>query len=155
MEYALQQLVTQFESGRLGRRKLVLALLGLVAGGHAAAAKQESQSTFQAVGLNHIALSVTNIARSRDFYVRHLDLQVTRQSSSSCFLKCGDNFVALFGQPEAGLNHYCYAIKDFDLSDCARLLKANEIQPRIAGNRVYFDDPDGIEVQLAARDHRA
>jgi hypothetical protein len=30
-----------------------------------------------------------------------------------------------------------------------------EVVARLAGNRIYFPDPDGLEVQLAAPGHRA
>ena len=156
MEREIGQLLQGFESGRLSRRELIGALTAMAAGSTvlAKAARQDAPM-FQAVGLNHIALSVTDLARSRDFYVQHLGLRVTRDSASSCFLDCGEEFVALFRQSEQGLNHYCYAIQDFDVRECARKLEAAGIQPRISGNRIYFDDPDGSEVQLAARGHSA
>lgn len=164
METAIDGLVQQFEAGRLNRRQLVqrlgtLAALAVPAGRAVASpaggtlSEQGGGSTFQAVGLNHIALSVTDIPRSRDFYVRHLGLTVSRESDSSCFLDCGDNFVALFRSGQPGLNHYCYAVEDYDVDEAAETLRANDLPPRVSGNRVYFDDPDGIEVQLSARDH--
>lgn len=165
MEAVIDGLVRQFEDGRLSRRQLVggLGALAALAGpaGEALAAGaspgpgQGDDSTFQAVGLNHIALQVTDIPRSRDFYVRHLGLTVSRESASSCFLDCGEEFVALFRSGRPGLAHYCYAIEGYDVAAAADTLRANGLPPRVAGNRVYFDDPDGIEVQLAAPDHRA
>lgn len=171
MEAAIDGLVQQFEAGTLSRRQLVRRIGALAAlvtpvgstlatpGGPGAApaggrgSGQEGASTFQAVGLNHIALSVTDIPRSRDFYVRHLGLTVSRESASSCFLDCGDDFVALFRSGQPGLNHYCYAVEDYDVDEAAETLRANDLPPRVSGNRVYFDDPDGIEVQLSAPDH--
>jgi len=164
MEAAIDGLVQQFEAGDLNRRQLVRRLgalaalaipsgraLGRPAGG--TLSEQGGNSTFQAVGLNHIALSVTDIPRSRDFYVRHLGLTVSRESASSCFLDCGDDFVALFRSGQPGLNHYCYAVEGYDVDEAADTLRANDLPPRVSGNRVYFDDPDGIEVQLSAPDH--
>lgn len=172
-EDPINEMIDDFERGRVSRRRLVAQLTALVAGatglGRGAAAdtvrgaapsvngrrSTPGASTFQAVGLNHIALSVTDIPRSRTFYVAHLGLSVARESSSSCFLNCGDNFVALFRSREAGLNHYCYAIEQYDVQTAAQRLRENDLEPRIAGNRIYFDDPDGLEVQLSAPDHRA
>lgn len=154
MQSEVDALLSSYESGKLSRRQLLAQVAALAAmpsiGRQAGAA-----STFQAVGLNHIALSVTDIPRSRDFYVQHLGLTVSRESSSSSFLTCGDNFVALFRSGEAGLNHYCYAIEGYDVDAAADKLRANNLPPRISGGRIYFDDPDGIEVQLAAPGHRA
>ena len=96
MHGELDRLIGAYEAGNISRRKLLRQLSAITALGTVASAAAESASTpqdagatFQAVSLNHIALSVTDIPRSRDFYVRHLGLTVTRESASSCFLDCG------------------------------------------------------------------
>lgn len=155
MKAIIDRLLHDFEEGRLSRRQLVhhLGAMAAVAVPGAAAAPpaaQEPGPTFQAVGLNHIALSVTDIPRSRDFYVRHLGLTVTRESESSCFLDCGSQFVALFRTEQPGLNHYCYAVEGYDVDAAEETLRAAGLPPRVSGNRIYFDDPDGLEVQLSA-----
>jgi len=158
MHAEIGKLIEGLERGSLTRRQLMarlttgLAFLG--GGGTIASPARESPSTFRAVGLNHLALNVTDVARSRDFYIKHLGMTVARESRTSCFLTCGDNFVALFGGREAGLNHYCYAVEDYTVSSAAEKLRAQGINPRTAEGRIYFDDPDGLEVQLSARDHR-
>ena len=128
--------------------------MGLVAAPSLAGAAQTTRAgdrpTFEAKALDHIALAVTDVARSRDFYLKHLGLTIRSDNSpSSCFLNCGDEFVALFRHGEGGLDHYCYAIDDYDAGDAVRRLKAVGLKPRRVSNRVYFDDPDGNEVQVA------
>jgi catechol 2,3-dioxygenase-like lactoylglutathione lyase family enzyme len=132
---------------------LIACLSALVASTGTARAREET--TFEAVDLNHIALDVTDISRSRDFYMKHLGLAVTQESQSNCFLSFGSNFLALFRSPKAGMNHYCYSIKDYSVTQAAEKLKAEGIEPDIQGNRIYFPDPDGLTVQLASVDHRA
>jgi len=148
-----------YEAGRFTRREVVARLAALVAtagGGARLAAAQAEPSTFAAVGLNHIALRVSDVARSRDFYVQHLGLSVMREAlPGSAFLDCGPHFVALFRGERPGLDHYCYSVPGYDQSQAAAKLKAVGIQPRLSGSRIYFDDPDGIEVQLAAPASRA
>ena len=112
--------------------------------------RHQGIEAFQATALNHIALSVTDVGRSRDFYVKHLGLRVTRDGSSNCFLNVGPNFLALFRARQAGLAHYCYTIKGYTADSAAETLQAAGFKPRRAENRVYFDDPDGLEVQLSA-----
>ena len=52
------------------------------------------------------------------------------------------------------MDHYCYSVKDYDVRDAERKLKAAGIEPRVrGGNRIYFEDPDGLTVQLAAETH--
>ena len=159
MEERLHAMLDDYDHGRLTRRQLISRLSGFVAlaGGAGALAAEglQSPSTFQAIGLNHIALTVTDIRRSREFYVRHLGLAVERESGGSCFLTFGGDFLALFRGENAGLDHYCYSIKDFSLDRAADRLRKQGIEPRIQGERIYFDDPDGLEVQLASEHHRA
>lgn len=149
----IEKIVCEFESGRLNRRQVIACLTAVVATSGAARAAQES--TFEAVSLNHIALNVTDIPRSREFYKKHLGLDVTRESQSNCFLSFGPNFLALFKSPDPGMNHYCYSVDDYSVTAAAEKLRAEEIEPEIHGNRIYFPDPDGLTVQLASSDHRA
>ena len=100
----VEWLLDRYESGVLTRRQLVQGLSALSIGSAGAVRAQSASSTFGAVGLNHIALDVTDIPRARDFYVRHLGLEVTSESAGSCFLRCGEgNFVALFRADQAGM----------------------------------------------------
>jgi len=156
-----EQLIEDFEQGRLSRRQLVARLIGLgaavatfpgtgwaqeAAGQRAAAAKP----TFQAQGLNHIALDVSDVARSNEFYGKHLGLHVIRGDNNASFLGADrDFFLTLFRAERPGLNHYCYTIEKYDADDVMERLAAAGLRPRREGNRVYFPDPDGITVQLA------
>ena len=164
MENYIAKLVEDFESGSMTRRQLVARLGSMMAvlggaGGilHSQSAMADSHegggSTFQGTELNHIALSCTDIPRSRDFYIKHLGLTVARQGDNNCFLTCGNNFVALFGADEPGMAHYCYSIKDYDVRDAEAKLKAQGITPDVHDNRIYFPDPDGLTVQLASSTH--
>jgi catechol 2,3-dioxygenase-like lactoylglutathione lyase family enzyme len=159
MKNEIHHLIDQFTEGRISRRQLIASLAALMAlaGGSrpARAAEPSSAPLFQAVGLNHLALRVTDVPRSRDFYVRQLGLRVTRDGGdSSCFLSFDDGFLALFRGEEPRMDHYCYSVKDYDVRVAEEKLKAAGLAPRVTGDRIYFDDPDGLEVQLAAPTHR-
>lgn len=153
MEAIIERLVACFERGELSRRQLVAGVAALAATAAQAAAGQAAQqsATFRAVGLNHIALRVTDIPRSRDFYIRHLGMEVMSESASSCFLRCGEHVVALFRREPPGMDHYCYSVEDYTVTGAADKLGAQGFEPRVTGNRIYFPDPDGLIVQLAAR----
>jgi catechol 2,3-dioxygenase-like lactoylglutathione lyase family enzyme len=114
-----------------------------------------AESSFKAVNINHIALSVTDVARSRDFYKKHLGLEVTREGGNNCFLSFGSNFLALFPGPKPEMQHYCYSVAGYNVENAARKLREAGIEPEIESNRIYFPDPDGLTVQLASPDHRA
>jgi len=150
-----ERLVEDFERGLLSRRQLAARLMGLGAAlavtPSAALGRQGEAAIFQATGLDHVALNVRSVPRSRDFYIKHLGLKVTRDGGEeNCFLGgANDFFLTLFRGEKPGLNHYCYAIKGYDADRAEEKLKAVGLKPRREGNRVYFPDIDGIEVQVA------
>ena len=149
------EMIEQFERGKLYRRQLASRLMGLGAAlaavPGAAQASQDKESTFRATGLDHVALDVRDVPRSRHWYVKHLGLEVIRDGGEdNCFLGSGGGFLlTLFRGDKPGLNHYCYAIKDFDVDRAEEKLKAAGLKVRRESGRIYFDDPDGIEVQVA------
>lgn len=154
MRTIISEMLQSYERGRLSRRDLIGGLAAIATGAQAASAA--SESSFQGVEVNHVALQVTDVKRSRDFYQRHLGLPVVRESERNCFLGLGKNFLALFENTDPGMNHFCIAIEDYEVRKVTAELKRLELKPRQPGgsNRVYFDDPDGIEVQLAGVDHQ-
>lgn len=168
MEQHINRMVGDFESGQLTRRQLVarLGALFALAGGvgnllgadDTSSASDDSKSdggsTFTAVGLNHIALRVADVMRSRDFYMKQLGLKLSREGSTSAFLTCGQNFVALFRGHPAEMDHYCYSVKGYEVGTAERKLReAGVADIRRSGDRIYFSDPDGLMVQLAAERH--
>jgi catechol 2,3-dioxygenase-like lactoylglutathione lyase family enzyme len=159
-----EKLVDDFEHGRLSRRQLAARLMGLGAAMTAlpsAVSGQESdtdtpegggQPTFQATGLDHIALDVADVPRSRDFYARHLGLRVVRGNNDALFMGADRGFfLTLFRAERPGLDHYCYAIREFNADDAVQKLGDAGLRPRREGNRVYFADPDGLTVQVTGR----
>ncbi|GMU93602.1 MAG: hypothetical protein AMXMBFR4_26600 [Candidatus Hydrogenedentota bacterium] len=162
MENEIGVLLRQYDSGELTRREVVRRLTAVavgIAGTMVARAQEDAPAaeapTFKANGLNHIALRVTDVQRARDFYVKHLGMTVTRDNSGSCFATFGDAFIALFQGDTPGLHHFCFSIDDFNVVEAEKRLRElglNPSQPR-GTNRIYFNDPDGIQLQLAARQH--
>ena len=154
MHEILSALLDRYERGEVSRRQLLQTLAAVAGASQTAAA---AASTFQGVGLNHIALQVADIPRSKAFYQKHLGLPLISESATSCFLKVGDEFLTLFKRGQVGLDHYCYAIEDFKPDAVMDKLNREGLKPRRPDgtDRIYFADPDGLTVQLAARDHRA
>ena len=153
---ALETTLREFEDGRIGRRQAMArlgALVAAVASGAGASAQPRpaEKPTFQATALNHIALRVEDVARARDFYQKHLGLTVSSDDAPvNCFMNVGDNFLALFRGEQPGLDHYCYTVPGYDAGEAVERLKAAGLEPRRTANRVYFDDADGLTVQVSA-----
>ena len=154
-----EQLVENFERGLLSRRQLASRLMGLgatlamIRDARAGQGEGEAEmSTFRATGIDHVALDVTSVPRSRDFYIKHLGLKVvTDGGEDNCFLGPGSGghfFLTLFRGDTPGLNHYCYKIEGFDPEKAGEKLKAAGLKPELVERRVYFLDPDGIKAQV-------
>lgn len=118
--------------------------------------------------LEHVNMTVADLDRSIDFYCRLLDLRVRWRRDAGedqrAAAHVGDDrhYIALFQAPPAaalsrvsyeavGLNHFGFVVDDLDaVRD--RLVELGA-QPHSEadyepGRRLYFYDPDGIEVEL-------
>ncbi len=148
MERTISRILAAYERGKISRRGLIAGLAAL-----ATTTRSTQASTFKGMSLNHVALNVTDVHRSRAFYEKHFGLPVVRESDNVCFLDLGPDFLALFQSGTAGMDHYCIAIEGYEAGAAVAALESKGLKTRRAGNRVYFEDPDGIEVQVSAGDH--
>lgn len=157
MNRDITRMVNDYEHGRLSRRQLIAHMTALVGAaatapllGQAPAAVPAAASTFRAKEVDHVALRVTDIDRSRRWYEKHLGLETTSCDEGSCFLRCGSDFLALFRGQTAGLDHYAFGIDGYSAGAAVAKLEAAGLTAKRRGDRVYFDDPDGLEVQVSA-----
>lgn len=153
METTISKIVQNYERGKISRRELISGLALLAAAPRPAAAAPAS--TFKGLGFNHLALDVTDIARSRDFYMKHLGMNVLRESASDCFLGLGPDFLALFKREKAEMDHFCIAIENYEVKAVTAELQRQGLNPNqpSGSQRVYFRDPDGLMVQLSSASH--
>lgn len=153
MQQLISKMLEGYEQGSLSRRQLIQGLAALAASAQATPA---ADSPFHGAGINHIAIRVTDVPRSRDFYRKLLGMPVLQESKTACFLGVRKNFLTLFHNQNAGLDHFCFAIDNFKADSVVEELKRQGLKPRRPSgtDRVYFPDPDGLEVQLSAVDHQ-
>jgi catechol 2,3-dioxygenase-like lactoylglutathione lyase family enzyme len=169
MHAEITRMVDDFENGRLSRRQLIahLTVMGAMMAGVARSAgaqssppatapastsTQPSGSTFKSTGIQHIALAVSDVTISRDFYVRHLGLKVTRDGGATCFLDSGRGLIGLYKieqDQKPGMHHVSFSVEGFNSDDAAKRLAAAGLTPDRRGARVYFKDPDEIILQVA------
>ncbi len=152
MRRVISDMLESYERGRINRRQLVKAVAMLATAAHSHA----SRFPFQGSNINHVALNVTDLDRSRDFYQDLLGMPVVRESRNSCFLGLGKNFLALFRNDQPSMNHYCIGIENYDVDTVTTRLKTLGLNPdqTVGSNRVYFRDPDDLMVQLSSADHQ-
>jgi metallothiol transferase len=172
----LDLLVTRYERGTISRRELIAGLAALCAtpsaGASAAgrgagptmqgAAQQPAQrEAIPLSGMDHIALRVSDLARSTKFYQEHLGGRIRSQSSGATFLDVGQHWVALFARgavstgyeaTQPGVDHISFhSPKHRSLEERMGVLRAHGLNPvsPAGSSRVYFRDPDGIILQLS------
>ena len=160
MTTAVDDLVQKFAERRITRRELVATLTALFA---ASSSKAEGQSAQVIRGrtLNHATLAVTDVERSAEFYQRLLDLEVvSRPGNGGINLGLGSSFLSLHALANPGtVNHICIGVDDYDAARLSETLRKAGVESRISANpqgrtstadRLFFNDPDGISIQLSA-----
>lgn len=151
---AIEKLLSAYESGRSTRRQFVQALTGLLVMSGIGQA-QTRPSPFAGRSLNHVAINVSDLKRSRKFYQQLLGLPMIGEDSDSCNLSLGEGFLSINQDPQPGINHFCIGVEGFELATVRKKLTKESLQPRVEyDTQIYFDDPDGIKVQLAAPGYR-
>src|SRR5437867_11622372 len=105
MKVIVASLLESYERGKVSRRQLIQRLAAIAASAHTVPA---FGSTFQGVGLNHIAVRVTNVQRSRDFYQKHLGTPVIHESETNCFLGLGKKLPDAFPEPDCGAGPFLH-----------------------------------------------
>ena len=104
------------------------------------------------VGINHVALEVTNVERSLDFYGRLFELHLRGHSQNAAFIDIGDQFLALMQgrhQPPDGTRHFGLVVDDKEATRRALTAAGTDILP---GRRLDFLDPDGNRVEIVQYD---
>ena len=117
--------------------------------------------------LEHVNLTVANLERSIEFYRQALGLEVRWRGSTSdgrpaAHVGLDRCYLALFegesvepapapNYERAGINHLGFVVQDLALSKAR--LAALGVQPHFEpdyspGRRLYFMDPNGIEIEL-------
>ena len=154
MQQLIDEMLTDFERGKLTRRQLASALAGLVAAGANAA---PSASDFKAVTVNHVTLRVPDVQRSTKFYQDVFGMPMRKSSPTVNILTLNAN--CFFGIEAANekapaVDHFALGIQNFKPEEAAAKLKKRGLKPSgISNEGLNFTDPDGILVQLNAPDY--
>ena len=113
MSNKIDTLLNAYESGALTRRQFlaaVSALLPVVSHG-----QTKTPAPFVARGINHITLSVKDLARSREFYERLFQFPRAKQVDKDEYsFGMGNTFLFLGASHESSIDHFCIGIDGYD-----------------------------------------
>lgn len=160
MSHEIDSLVDRYDRGEINRRQLLAGIAALAALPTTAVAQQpeSSQPAFEAKSLNHVTLSVTNVQKSKQFYSSILGVDVVSTQKNGINLGLGDDsFLGLYAIKEPPrINHFCVGLDEYRVQAAAERLKQFGVNPRVRKDKpeVYFEDPDGITVQLEHKTYR-
>jgi glyoxylase I family protein len=112
-------------------------------------------------GIDHVVLHVSDLERSKRFYIDLLGFTVAHESSWQSFLHCGSQQVALFQMRDgreihagAEMNHMALRLESGEYEEVKGILEAAgvPVHGRPGDDRcIYFNDPDGHPLQLLTR----
>lgn len=108
-------------------------------------------------GLNHLTLAVSFLERSLTFYQQCLGLRCHARWSTGAYLSCGELWLCLSYDSQAGTRredytHYAFSIDEADFNEMVSRLKTAGVtcwkDNRSEGLSFYFLDPDNHQLEL-------
>ena len=115
----------------------------------------QPDSILHAVDVNHIALRVSDIGRSVEWYQALMGLNVIRRGPTNAFLGLGGNFLALFQHRSGGgVDHFCFSVEDYEPDGVKAKLASHGIDSTRREDRIYFKDVNGLTVQVSDESHQ-
>ena len=154
MSQGLDQLLTQYENGRLSRRELLGAMALLVAA--TPTVSQAAGPVGTVAAFNHVSIFVPDVQKSVAFYQDLFSLPILTRQDPGINLNCGAGFLGVYPLPAnataSRIDHLCLGMENFDADAVLKQLTDRGIKGsiRLRGEtkELYFTDPDGIRVQL-------
>ena len=111
-------------------------------------------------GINHITLSISDLARSFWFYTTVVGLKPVARWARGAYLTAGSDWVCLSldtqtrTAPLAEYTHLAFSISADKFESCAESLRTHGVtewkENRSEGNSLYFLDPDGHKLEIHA-----
>lgn len=164
MEQIIDNLLTDFERGKMSRRQLIQVLaVGALAGGTTPILAAEPRK-LQAISVNHISYGVADYTKTRDFYADLLGMKVSQDTGQQCYLGFGDTLLTArkTKQPDNKpyIDHIAYTLGNWEPGNAAdenaveAELTRRGLAPKadMGGDSKSFHikDPDGFNLQICA-----
>jgi catechol 2,3-dioxygenase-like lactoylglutathione lyase family enzyme len=106
----------------------------------------------EAKTVNHIAISVSDLQRSRDWYRQTFGLRLIQESAESVLLGFGESMIVLRLEGTPGtISHFMFGIDGYDADALRAELVATGLEPQKDSDSFHVRDPDGLNVQVGDR----
>jgi catechol 2,3-dioxygenase-like lactoylglutathione lyase family enzyme len=165
---AIEDLLSGYEQGRIGRRDLVRSLSALVLSPLAAAAGQSGGGApIAARSLNHVSISVADVDRSVAFYQKQFGMRViSREGTAGNPIAGGGTgvvvnlapgpgpeFLGIYkAEPAGHIGHFCLGVQNFNADQALKTLQDRGVTARMRtrgeSKEIFLTDPDNVQVQL-------
>jgi catechol 2,3-dioxygenase-like lactoylglutathione lyase family enzyme len=158
MEHLIENLLRNFEQGKMNRRQLVRSLAVAASAGSVVAPVRgfAAEAPLPVSKLDHLSYTVADYAKTRDFYSGLLGLKVSGDDGKKqCRLSTGNTVLvarsAASGKPHGLIDHIGYATELKDKAAIEAAVKRHGYTPepgKSSETGVHVKDPDGYNVQL-------
>ena len=111
-------------------------------------------SEIKVESFNHVAIRVSDMRKSADWYVEHLGMEEIGKSGNHIFLKlAGGQVLALFqandpGEIGAGLHHMALNLPPDEKERAYEVLREKGFSLKHRGPSLGFPDPDGYWIHF-------
>jgi catechol 2,3-dioxygenase-like lactoylglutathione lyase family enzyme len=157
MEQVIDNLLHDFEQGKMTRRQLIrtLAVAATASSSLTALSASATPKGFKAVTVNHISYQVADYAKTRDFYADLFGMKLSHDDGKQCYLAFGDTFLIPrnhdSGTPR--IDHIAYTIDNWDKNAVEAELKRRELDPQPdTENSFHVKDPNGFDLQISGKE---
>ncbi|HEV2387227.1 MAG TPA: VOC family protein [Candidatus Acidoferrales bacterium] len=153
MQDTITKLVEGYEGGRLTRRELIAGLTVLATAPARALASPQLPGA-EAVTVNHIAVTVSDIRRSIGWYKEMFGLTAIEEKKEVAVLVLpqagirGPRFIFRPGPRPGVITHFMLGVDQFNAGALAADLKRHGLDPRKDFSSYHVKDPDGLDVQV-------
>ncbi|CAG9166522.1 VOC family protein [Cupriavidus pampae] len=109
----------------------------------------ENALAWTAATINHIAITVSDLNVSREWYCRMFGLTVIQQSDDSVLLGFGEGMLVLrVGDNPGTISHFMFGVRQYDEEALRQHLLDNSLDPQKDLESFHVRDPDGLNVQV-------
>ena len=159
MEKIIDNLLNDFERGKMSRRQLIQALaIGTLAGTATTPVIAAEPRKLKALNINHYSFRTADYARTRDFYADLLGMKVIGDDGKQCGLEFGNTVMKARTVRTPGekpsIDHMCYVLDNWNEDAVEAELARRGLKPRTdmggGSKSFHISDPDGYEVELTS-----